>query len=197
MSNYQYYTEIQTTLENQIPGLARNQVQKMFRAAFQKKKNRMISEFLNHPVTKEIEMGINAKNISGTLGGGSGNLFSFIGFDAGYDPIEPIEEVLLRTDFKLVRVTKREIEFSVMLPEPRDIFAVTPMPWASGRSWAKGIETGISGLGYYLLKSTDGSRSGLGVQSPHKVRKKYRFRNTQYISAFIKRYEKEFSNLEL
>jgi hypothetical protein len=197
MSNYQYYTEIQTTLENQIPGLARNQVQKMFRAAFQKKKNRMISEFLNHPVTKEIEMGINAKNISGTLGGGSGNLFSFIGFDAGYDPIEPIEEVLLRTDFKLVKVTKREIEFSVMMPEPRDIFAVTPMPWASGRSWAKGIETGISGLGYYLLKSTDGSRSGLGIQSPRKVRKKSRFKNTQYITAFIKKYEKEFSNLEL
>lgn len=197
MSNYQYYTEIQATLENQIPGLARNQVQKLFRAAFQKKKNRMISEFLNHPVTKEIEMGINAKNISGTLGGGSGNLFSFIGFDSGYDPIQPIEEILLRTDFKLVRVTKREIEFSVTLPEPRDVFAVTPMPWASGRSWAKGIETGISGLGYYLLKSTDGSRSGLGVQSPRKVRKKSRFKNTQYISAFISRYKKEFSNLEL
>tara|TARA_A100001015_G_scaffold288502_1_gene359414 strand:- start:774 stop:1367 length:594 start_codon:yes stop_codon:yes gene_type:complete len=197
MSNYQYYTEIQTTLENQIPGIARNQVQKLFRAAFQKKKNRMISEFLNHPVTKEIDMGINAKNISGTLGGGSGNLFSFIGFDAGYDPIEPIEEVLLRADFKLVKVTRRTIEFSIFIPEPRDIFAVTPMPWASGRSWAKGIETGISGLGYYLLKPTDASRSGLGVQSPRKIRKKSRFKNTQYITAFIKKYEKEFSNLAL
>ena len=197
MSNYQYYTEIQTTLENQIPGIARNQVQKLFRAAFQKKKNRMISEFLNDPVTKEIDMGINAKNISGTLGGGSGNLFSFIGFDAGYDPIEPIEEVLLRADFKLVKVTRRTIEFSIFIPEPRDIFAVTPMPWASGRSWAKGIETGISGLGYYLLKSTDASRSGLGVQSPRKIRKKSRFKNTQYITAFIKKYEKEFSNLAL
>ena len=197
MSNYQYYTEIQTTLENQIPGIAKEQVRKLFRTAFQKKKNRMISEFLNHPVTKEIEMGINAKNISGTLSGGSGNLFSFIGFESGYDPIAPIEEVLLRTDFKLVKVTKKQIEFSVFLPEPRDIFAATPMPWASGRSWAKGIETGISGLGYYLLKESKTSRSGLGIQSPRKVRKKSRFKNTQYITAFIRRYEKEFSNLEL
>jgi hypothetical protein len=28
------------------------------------------------------------------------------------------------------------------------------MPWAAGRSWAKGIETGISGLGFYLRKET-------------------------------------------
>ena len=71
------------------------------------------------------------------------------------------------------------------------------MPWATGRSWAKGIETGISGLGYYLLKNTDSSRSGLGIQSPRKVRKKSKFKNTQYISALIKKYEKEFKNLQL
>ena len=71
------------------------------------------------------------------------------------------------------------------------------MPWATGRSWAKGIETGISGLGYYLLKNTDSSRSGLGIQWPRKVRKKSKFKNTQYISALIKKYEKEFKNLQL
>ena len=72
------------------------------------------------------------------------------------------------------------------------------MPWAPGRSWAKGIETGISGLGYYLKVSRDSSRSGLGIQSPRKLRRKgTRFKNTSYISALIKKYRKEFENLQL
>jgi len=71
------------------------------------------------------------------------------------------------------------------------------MPWAKGRSWAKGIETGISGLGFYLLKSSENSRSGLGIQSPRKVRKRTRFKNVKYISDLIKRYGKEFLNLQV
>ena len=39
----------------------------------------MISEFENHPITRELEMGPGGQNISGTLGG-KGNLFTFIGF---------------------------------------------------------------------------------------------------------------------
>jgi len=53
----------------------------------------MISEFLNHPITVEIKTGPYAENISGTLNG-YGNLFSFIGFSDGDDPINPIEGLL-------------------------------------------------------------------------------------------------------
>jgi hypothetical protein len=67
------------------------------------------------------------------------------------------------------------------------------MPWASGRSWAKGIETGISGLGFLLRK--EGGRSGKAIQSKNKVRSQ-RFQNTQYISALIKKYKKEFNNIK-
>ena len=56
-------------------------------------KERMIQEFLNHNVTKEINLGPNAENISGTLSG-YGNLFSFIGFEKGDDPIKPILDIL-------------------------------------------------------------------------------------------------------
>ena len=84
------------------------------------------------------------------------------------------------------------------IPDAKEIFAVTPIPWATGRSWAKGIETGISGLGYYLKVDRDNSRSGLGIQSPRKVRKKgVKFNNISYISALIKKYKKKFENLEI
>lgn len=186
-----------SNLSKQIPKIARPQVEKQFRAAFQKVKNEMITEFLNHPVTIEIKGGIGAKNLSDTLDGVT-NLFSFIGFDSSSDPTSKIEDMLYRTNFKFDRYTSKEIIYSVYIPDAKEIFAVTPIPWATGRSWAKGIETGISGLGYYLKVDRENSRSGLGIQSPRKVRKKgVKFNNISYISALIKKYKKKFENLEI
>jgi hypothetical protein len=189
--------ELDAELDKNLALQSRTEVKKVFQKAFQKKKNQMIAEFLNHPVTIEIKGGINASNISGTLGGGSGNLFSFIGFNAGDEPIEPILRLLESTTFDYVNASKKRINYRINLPTAKDVFSATPMPWATGRSWAKGIETGISGLGYYLRKQTDSSRSGLGVQSPRKVRKAgSKFKNTSYISAFLKKYKKEFEDLQ-
>ena len=114
----------------------------------------MIAEFQGHPVTREIRGGINAQNISQYFRDIT-NLYSFIGFDSGdSDPIEPIEDLLFRTDVRFVKINKQMIEFEVTLPEAKEIFKATPLPWATGRSWAKGIESGLSGLGYYLKKSS-------------------------------------------
>lgn len=188
---------ILNSLSKQVPKIARPQIEKRFRAAFQKVKNEMIAEFLNHPVTIEIKGGIGAKNLSGTLDGIT-NLFSFIGFDSSLDPTSQIENMLYKTNFKFDRYTNKEIIYSVYIPDAKEIFEVTPIPWATGRSWAKGIETGISGLGYYLKVDRDNSRSGLGIQSPRKVRKKgVKFNNISYISALIKKYKKKFENLEI
>ena len=190
--------ELNRELDNKLAPDSRLEIKKLYQKAFQKKKNEMIAEFLNHSVTIEIKGGISANNISGTLGGGNGNLFSFIGFDSGDDPIDPILSLLQQANIDYINSSKRRINYRINLPTSKEIFAITPMPWASGRSWAKGIETGISGLGYYLRKSTDSSRSGLGVQSSRQVRKtNSRFKNTQYISALINKYEKEFQNLQI
>ena len=184
-------------INSQVPNVARGQVQKLFASAFQRIKNKMIVEFLNHPVTLEIKGGTSSGNISGTLGGTT-NLFSFIGFESGSDPTDAIEKILASTNFRFTRTTSNSVEFEIDIPEAAEIFAATPMPWAPGRSWAKGIETGISGLGYYLKIRKDSSRSGLGIQSSRKVRKSgSKFANTQYISALIKKYQKEFANLQL
>lgn len=184
------------SLKNQLPKLVQSQARNIVRRAFEKLKTKMIAEFQAHPVTREIEGGINASNVSGTLGGIT-NLYSFIGFNAGSNPIDPIEDLLLRTDIRFVKINKQTIEFEVTLPEAQEIFKATPLPWAPGRSWAKGIESGLSGLGYYLKKSSSGSRSGLGVQTSQKVRKGVKFNNTKYISSFLKKYQKQFENITL
>ena len=182
---------LQSEINKKLAPQVRPEIRKLFQRSFQKKKNEMIAEFLNHPVTIEIKGGVNSTNISGTLGGGSGNLFSFIGFDSNDDPIEPILRILEQISFDYLNTSTKRINYRINLPSAKEIFAATPMPWATGRSWAKGIETGISGLGFYLRKETPNSRSGLGIQSPLKVRKKgVKFNNISYISALIKKYKK-------
>lgn len=187
--------DVQQALRKQAPRILKPGLKKEFKKKFDELKKEMIQEFLSHPVTVEINAGPTSTNISGTLGG-KANLFSFIGFNANENPTKVILEILEKTTYKEVGDSKRSIgkEYSVTLPDANDIFAATPMPWATGRSWAKGIETGISGLGYLLNKSTASSRSGVAIQTSKPVRRGG-FKNVPYITALIKKYEKKFKDL--
>ena len=156
----------------------------------------MIKEFLEHPVTREIMEGPSASNISGTLQGVT-NLFAFIGFDEGDQPVLPIIALLESTEISYRKEVKSRglgVSFDISLPNAEEIFAITPLPWATGRSWAEGIERGISGLGYLLRKS--GGRSGAAVQSRVNKVRGGRFQNLPYISSFIKKYKKRFEQLK-
>ena len=185
--------DVQNSLKKQAPKFLKRDFKKEFKNNFDNVKKDMIKEFLTHPVTIEILAGPNSSNISGTLGGQS-NLFGFIGFNSGEDPIKPILEILEQISFRESGEANIGIVYTVDIPEPDDIFLVTPMPWATGRSWAKGIESGISGLGRLLNKSNASSRSGVAIQVKNKVRGG-KFENTPYISALIKKYKKKFSKL--
>jgi len=163
---------------------------KLISSEINKLKDEMIKEFLNHPITKEILAGPNASNISGTLGG-YGNLFSFIGFESGEKPIDPILALLKQTKYSVGRMNRGVATITVEIPSKEQIFAVTPLPWAQGLSWAERIEVGLSGLGMYMNKKSDYSRSGTGVQSSAQQRGGS-FRNTKYISSFLNTWEKKF-----
>ena len=168
---------------------------KVIKENFDRIKKEILNDFNRHPITIEIEAGVDAPNSSGTLNGIT-NLYSFIGFDAGTDPIGPIRALLERSNYRMINSSSlAESTVFFDIPTATDIFTVTPMPWASGRSWAKGIESGISGLGYYL-KIQKNSRSGLGVQSQKQIRSGARFKNTQYISDLINRFTNKLKDLE-
>jgi hypothetical protein len=162
----------------------------LLKTKLQKMIKDMVKDFLSHPVTKEILSGPNASNTSGTLGG-YGNLFSFIGFEAGTNPITPIIELLEQTNYRFTRMEGGKVDIIVEMPSKDDIFKATPLPWAPGLSWAERIEIGLSGLGQYLNTPSPYSRSGHGIQSS-KVKKGGAFKNTKYISDFIKRWQKQF-----
>ena len=187
--------DVRAALKRKAPKMMRRGLEREARKKFKEIKAEMVKEFLASPITQEIMAGPSAANISGTLGGVS-NLFAFIGFDQGEQPIAPIltllENVTLQYD-KEIKNKGLGINFRANLPLPEDVFAVTPLPWAAGRSWAEGIERGLSGLGYLLRKKK--GRSGAAVQSGVKVRAG-RFQNSPYISAFLRKYRKRFEELK-
>lgn len=169
---------------------------KPLKSKFEELKKQMIKEFISHPVTKEILGGPAASNTSGTLRG-YGNLYSFIGFTKGTKPIDPILRLLEQTNLNVSRINPRgRINIAVTLPSRDDIFAVTPLPWASGLSWAQRIEQGMSGFGEYLNTSrSQNSRSSAGIQTESSIRPGG-FSNIPYISSFINRWKAKFSRMD-
>jgi len=154
----------------------------------------LLESFHSHPVTKELKMGSLGTNISGTLGGVDGNLFGFIGFDLGFDPIKDL--ILILSERKVMFVdTQKGTSVKIFVPSKKEIFDQTPLPWASGRSWAKSIELGLSGLGRYLKSHTPASRSKVGIQTKGKLRTG-KFRNVSYLSPMLKKYYKRIEKLE-
>ena len=143
-------------------------VQKKFEAA----KAQMEVEFLAHPVTQEILAGEDASNISGTLRG-RGNLFGFIGFEKGSDPVTQAL-ALIRSSTQMRFLSKGTsggkavFKYKIFIPNRDAMEAATPMPWLEGRSWLYDIEKGISGFSQFLAKVKSG-RSGAGIQSKNIV----------------------------
>ena len=189
---------VQEAINKQSGKLLRNDFERIARMKFEQIKREMIKEFLNHPVTKEIKEGPQAQNTSNTLGG-YGNLFSYIGFYEGEDPVEPVLGEFEKSTIVFSRLVDGGAVWNIYIPAKEDIWEVTPMPWAEGRSWAKGIETGISGLGEYFYTLRGGlqnSRSETAVQVKSKLRGKSRFKNVKYITEILNKYEKKFSQLD-
>ena len=160
-------------------------------------KESMIEELNSHPITKEIESGPDSENDSNTLDG-NGNLYSFIGFEAGSKPTEIIRDYLgkstrLMTGYKYEKNDSGGVYyFTVSVPSSPELEELTPSPWDS-KSWTRGIERGISGLGFYIyskIKALASSRSGTATQSGNKVRS-LGYRPVKYMSNIINNFKKK------
>jgi hypothetical protein len=184
--------ELQKIAEPEIERLAFEEAEKIV----EENKQIMLKEFDNHPVTQEIKAGADSDNLSKTLDG-YGNLFSFIGFAKGSDPIGVLRSMLdfpVKISKKASSKTKGRYSFSIDVPNTREIEAETPLPYEPSRSWVKGIERGISGIGYYIYKKINSSRSGSGVQSQKQLRGG-RFGNTSYLTKILDKFYKN-SNIK-
>ena len=177
-----------------LPSREKKKLDKMLKAELLSQANRgvekaktlMLAEFDSHPITKEINAGPRANNSSGTLGG-TGNLFSFIGFDSGDKPTREVRRIL-ESSTRLIGIRKNSrgdtgFKIVIDLPSKEEVKQASPLPWAAARSWVVGIEQGLSGLGQYLVKPGSG-RSGNAIEVKGTLRSG-KFKNTKYVSAIL------------
>jgi hypothetical protein len=191
------YASIQEKIKNvkKLENLADKKVQ----AGVEEAQNNFIEEFKEHPITKEIEDGPEASNSSGTLNG-QGNLFSFIGFEKGSNPIGPVSN-FLKNAFQVKKLktkinkSKIIINYKVSYPTQKELDSLTPMPWEPGNSWLINIEKGISGFSNYINKRFSKSRSGTGVQSQENVRSS-NFKPTKYVSEIVSNFLKSVKKIK-
>tara|TARA_B100000131_G_scaffold321438_1_gene372140 strand:+ start:1420 stop:2052 length:633 start_codon:yes stop_codon:yes gene_type:complete len=189
-------------LENLTVGSNRAMTQKIrgfVGPQIEKKQDLLVKQFEAHPITIEIDAGPTARNSSGTLGG-YGNLFSFIGFPSGSDPTAIIKQIFNeKIKFKVSRVNKTgKYKITCFIPTLQEIYGLTPLPWAAGKSWVDGIEKGMSNVGQFLYSSSGfgSSRAGTGIQAK-RGGSRVSFQNTPYVAKLIENFKRRLKNINL
>ncbi|MAF24677.1 hypothetical protein CL634_03770 [bacterium] len=165
------------------------------RKAFERVNNRVKraqdqfrKDFEGHPITSEIDAGPNAENTSNTLSG-YGNLYSFIGFMEGSNPLSAARK-LVNSKIKIHASRKHNfIEYSISAPSLDDFESTTRMPYEAGNSWMRMLELGMTSFSFYMFKKWKSSRSGKGIQINNMLRGASS-KPTPYITEILRNFRK-------
>ncbi len=184
---------------NQFRGLAQGIAQRRANIA----QNAMLEVFEEHKITKELEGGPEYKGpsiISYFSENGDANLFSFIGFPAGTDPVELLRQVLeYPIQVKISTRVDNTYYFRILVPNSDDLEKATPLPSeyiAGDFSWARGIEDGdLGGLGEFLAIHASASRSGGGIQVKVKQPLGSTIEKTPYITEILEAFRLRLEEL--
>jgi len=204
-----------TIFEMLSNGEIQDEIEKAVKKQFNQEKQKTLLEFDSHDVTQELtepEKG----NISNTLGG-YGDLFGFIGFEAGYDPVSPVKLALeskikfkstnlsilyprnARGQFATGKRTKI-LKVTYQVPDLNDFSKSAKFQgWNGNRNWIKGIERGISGVSYYADYPRGRSERGLQLRGPIKnssseMERPSSFKTRPYITEIVENFKKNFKN---
>ena len=167
----------------------------------------MVESFERHPVTKEIDGGVDYSGesvVSYFKSDIKANLYSFIGFPKGSDPLKLVRELLKsRIEVRLSTRVKSTYYFKVLAPTKEEIESATPLPdeYVSGDfSWARAVEEGDGealGIGQFLAVRVSASRSGGGIQVEDMSPQSSDVRATPYITEVLEAFRKKLQELSL
>lgn len=159
---------LQKEISKQYSASFRKQMERKIRQDVKQAQAKMLLAFESHDVTRDLDRGPSGSSLAG-----GGDLFSFIGFNAGDRPTNALRMLLTKgIKVQFISSLQNDIEatFRIDIPSTEQIEELTPMPWAPGRSWAREIEMGIPGLGQYLVTDSPASRSGKAIQVKNIIR---------------------------
>lgn len=188
---------------NSIANLAKANVERQVSA----EKNKLLDKIDKDKTSEELNKGYEDRFYQSPQLGGYGNLYSFIGFEGNYNPVETVKILLedqiqlkdKRPDITVKRNQSRVLyRFHVETPSQGDMEAQTPYQgWGDG-SWLRGIENGISGFRYYLFSVRgffSSSRSGPAIQAKHQIRSFGNFIPRNYVLSFLKEFRDRLRKL--
>ena len=179
--------------------LARNAANTRFVAARQT----LLEEYDEHPVTKEIAEGPEAK---GDILPGPGNLFSFLGFFAGTHPEQDLRKYLRSNINMLPRAefapTDRRFkyQFDVTAPTLQELYDATP-PTENfpSTSWLKSIEKGVGSFAEYVYSLTafkkvkqSKSKTALQIRTKNQGGREDKVLGIKYVSEMLETFEDKF-----
>jgi hypothetical protein len=171
----------------------------------EKKTDKFLQNFDNHPVTQEIQAGPGSG--SKFLPSSKGSLFGLLGFQAGKNPIGALRE-MLKNGIKMQKNrigTKTTENGRILIEVPVSIISLgeiytktqndsdTKISW-TGRSFVDQIQKGIEGFGSYLSGMFKISKSGDGIQaknqdgSPAEVRN-IEMRPIKYLDELLEKFK--------
>ena len=90
-------------------------------------KQEMLAEFNNHPVTQELERGVDADPSAFVS---KGSLFGFIGFNKNDEPVRTVRNMLESSYIAFIRVKNAIVDFKIYYPSKEELFDATPLPYA-------------------------------------------------------------------
>jgi hypothetical protein len=186
------------------------------RKNFALEKQKLVNNFENHEISKEVRKPNRSKG-SALLGSyKQGNLFGFIGFNEGADPISPVvKEINKITDIKAIifersinrdvlgRFTtgkQKKIRVAIEVPDLNDFKEASKevVPATSTFNWVKSIERGtISGYKRFLgwRDKRSRGRSGEGVITKTNLRSGNFRHRPGYVTGLINSFVKNFSGV--
>lgn len=190
--------KFRATIEESAGLVAIAPARKLANNIVKEKREEFLHEFITHEISEEILAG---PETNSGVGGENGNLYSFLGFASGSDPVQDLytyfsQNIKLNPRHSYNKSSKTII-FKMDYPsideikEASDLGDYTDEEWGSGRSWAISIERGIPGLAHYKYsldskKLKGDSRSGTALQRKNVIHPGAVYKPQKYITTLLK-----------
>lgn len=182
---------LRKSIDAQANRVVTPRVSQVLNEKFEDEKNRLLSDFYSHPVTKEIESGPYAEKR------GYGNLFSFLGFGADENPTADLGDFLEKNITKgrvlkegTTRDNKLVYRLTARIPTLEEIKRYTQTLAWTERSWVDIVEKGAANFKKYVFDESGrfrGSRSGTAVQAKGDLRESV-YNGRTYVSTLIEKF---------
>ena len=164
--------------------------------AFERAKKDLISEVRNHPLSQDLMSHSKSDYLP------KGTLFGFLGFNAGEHPVQDLLDFLdEKLEFRPAKNVGADLKLRIQIyvPNKEDFskHGLFEMRWHSGRSWPVALESGVSGLPYFLsIKNKGHSLEGIQAKTKDGALQKVReedFGGIKYLTPIFSKFRQRLA----